>query len=146
MKPLAFAAARPVRVVGPSRTSGLARRRRARAAFHCAAVMVEAVLQIPALPGVGAAGAQQRLRGRAIAVHVAREAFNIPIFELARAAGLDRRSASANTFRTWDRRDEDAGLGERVEQLIISVRTMSENRKLLVSAWTAGTAKRRGGK
>jgi hypothetical protein len=125
---------------GPARQSGLKTRRRARAAFHAAARMVEAVLNMPALPGADAAGVEIRLRGRAIACHVAREAFRVPIFEIAIAAGIDRRTASASTFRLWDRRDADAQLCLQVEQLIISLRTMGESRHLLQAAWTAGRA------
>lgn len=125
-----------------ARSSAMKRRRRARAAFHAAARLVEAVLDMPALPRAGADGAEQRSRGRAIACHIAREAFRLPIFEIAIAAGVDRRTASASTFRLWDRRDADADLHVRIEQLIISLRTMGESRKLLADAWTAGAHER----
>lgn len=126
------------------RSSALRRRRRARAAFHASARLVEAVLGLPALPAADAAGADQRLRGRAVAMHIAREAFRIPIFEIAIAAGVDRRTASAATFRLWDRRDADAALERAIEQMIISLRTMGESRRLLADAWTAGGHSRGG--
>jgi hypothetical protein len=109
------------------------RRRQARAAFRAAAIMVEAVLNLPALPKAG----EERLRGRAIASHIAREAFGIPIFEIAIAAGIDRRTVNSSTVRLWDRRDADADLEIRVEALIVSLRTMGARRALLTSAWLA---------
>lgn len=123
---------------GPYRLSPLQRRRRARAAFHAAANLVEAVLELQVVPRAGEDGVDQRLPGRAIACHVAKEAFAaLTIQDIALAAGVDRRTASASTYRLWHRRDDDPDLMSRVELLVLTLRAMGANRSLLTQAWAA---------
>lgn len=118
------------------RQSGMERRRRARAAVHAASRAVELMLGMKAAPGPG----EERLPGRAIACHVAREAFRIPTYEIAMAARVDRRTASSATFRLWDRRDADPELETRIDMVIAALRAMAEDPSVARAARMAGSS------
>jgi hypothetical protein len=106
--------------------SGLQARRRARAAFFAAARMVQAELNLDAVAQAG----QARLLGRAIACHIAAEAFDVRPYLVAIAAGVDRRSASAAQYRLWDRRDADAALEARIAMIIHFLRVLAGDDRL----------------
>jgi hypothetical protein len=101
-------------------------RRRARAAYYAAARLVEAELNLEAVAKAG----RLRLPGRAIACHIAAEAFGVRPFQVALAAGIDRRSASAAQHRLWDRRDGDAAIEARVAMLINFLRVLAGDQRL----------------
>lgn len=48
----------------------------------------------------------KRSTARALAIHLAREAFDVPLSALGRAAGLHPRSARTAVLDVWERRDQ----------------------------------------
>lgn len=105
----------------------MGRRRKARAAFRAAARLVEEQLDLKAIPAPGA----ERLPGRPIACHIAAEVFDLRPYEVARAAGVDRRTASCGQYRIWDRRDIDPGMDGQIAGIVQALKIFANDPRLM---------------
>lgn len=78
------------------------------------------------LPCGRRARAQRYLDGRPIAIQIAHEAFDLRPHEIAPAAGVNRKTASAAIYRVMNRRDERPEFDARCARLVEHLKQQSE--------------------